>query len=70
VRTSKDNDRRARQETYAGSLAPYPPVGSKDLAVCYEDSTGAGNAQCTADCVPVTALNGTTFYPEVRVLSV
>jgi hypothetical protein len=53
------------QATYnASSLDPYPPVGSKN-ALCYQDSADAGNAQCTADCVPVTAFNGTTFYPVV-----
>jgi hypothetical protein len=54
------------QATYTlSSLANYPPIGSKGGALCYQDSVEAGNAQCTADCVSVTALNGSTFYPAV-----
>jgi hypothetical protein len=54
------------QATYTTfSLASYPPIGIKDGAICYQDSADAGNAQCSADCVSVTALNGTTFYPAV-----
>jgi hypothetical protein len=46
------------------SLAPIPPVGSKVGAQCWEDSPTAGNAQCTVDCVSVTALNGSVIFPE------
>lgn len=46
------------------SLANDPPAGLKH-ASCWQDSATAGDAQCTADCVSVTADNGTTFYPMV-----
>ncbi|KAK3348647.1 hypothetical protein B0T25DRAFT_546165 [Lasiosphaeria hispida] len=40
-----------------------PNAGVDITPKCYEDSPTAGNAQCTYDCVSVTALNGTIFYP-------
>ncbi|OAP60094.1 hypothetical protein AYL99_05096 [Fonsecaea erecta] len=43
-------------------LADVPPVGLK-YAYCWESSPTAGDAQCTFNCVAVTAANGTTFYP-------
>ncbi|KIY00718.1 uncharacterized protein Z520_03383 [Fonsecaea multimorphosa CBS 102226] len=43
-------------------LADVPPVGLK-YAYCWESSPTAGDAQCTYNCVAVTAANGTTFYP-------
>jgi hypothetical protein len=52
-------------DLHSSSLAEYPPVGIKDDALCYEDTDDSGNAQCTADCVAVTALNGSSFYPVV-----
>lgn len=54
---------------YYSSLAGVPPIGVKWSAGCYEDSPTAGNAQCVADCVEVTALNGSSFYPMVRSFS-
>ena len=47
------------------SLAGVPPVGLKTSAECYQDSPTAGNAQCTFNCVNVTKLDGTVFYPLV-----
>lgn len=32
-------------------------------AVCWESYPGAGDGQCAAECVSVTAKNGSTFYP-------
>lgn len=46
------------------SLTDVPPVGLK-YAYCWESSPTAGDAQCTYNCVSVTAANGTTFYPVV-----
>lgn len=46
-------------------LAGVPPVGVKTSAECYQDSPTAGNAQCTFNCVNVTKLDGTVFYPLV-----
>ncbi|PMD60795.1 uncharacterized protein K444DRAFT_629266 [Hyaloscypha bicolor E] len=40
-----------------------PPYGVKQGALCWQDSPTAGDAQCTFDCVNVTAVNGSTFYP-------
>ena len=34
-------------------------------ANCWESYPGAGDAQCAAKCVTVTAKNGSTFYPYV-----
>lgn len=48
------------------SLAPVPPFGVKQGALCWQESADAGNAACTFDCVKVTALNGSTIYPVVR----
>jgi len=45
------------------NLAGVPPVGVKTSALCYQDSPTAGNAQCTFDCVAVTKLDGSSFYP-------
>lgn len=45
------------------NLAGEPPVGVKTAAKCYQDSATAGNAQCTFDCVLVTKLDGSSFYP-------
>ncbi len=45
------------------SLAESPPIGVKTGAFCWQDSSTAGNAQCTLDCVAVTALNGSSVYP-------
>jgi hypothetical protein len=39
--------------------------GVNQSALCYQDSPTAGNAQCTYDCVNVTTLNGSSFYPLV-----
>jgi len=46
-------------------LAGVPPVGVKTSAECYQDSPTAGNAQCTFNCVNVTKVDGTVFYPLV-----
>ncbi|KAH8767158.1 hypothetical protein BGZ57DRAFT_856009 [Hyaloscypha finlandica] len=46
------------------NLRDVPPIGIKD-AFCWESSPTAGDAQCTFDCVAVTAANGTTFFPLV-----
>ncbi|KAE9364719.1 hypothetical protein N431DRAFT_431531 [Stipitochalara longipes BDJ] len=43
-------------------LVSVPPVGLK-YASCWQSSPTAGDAQCTYECVAVTAANGTTFYP-------
>ena len=40
-------------------------MGVKQGALCWQESATAGNAACTFDCVNVTALNGTVFYPVV-----
>jgi len=45
------------------NLAGVPPVGVKTDALCYQDSTTAGNAQCTFNCVSVEKLDGSSFYP-------
>jgi hypothetical protein len=39
--------------------------GDKISAFRWQSSPTAGDAQCTFDCVAVTAANGTTFYPLV-----
>ncbi|KAI3321478.1 hypothetical protein HD806DRAFT_153899 [Xylariaceae sp. AK1471] len=46
------------------NLAQYPPYGSKDSAVCWQESDNSWNAQCTWDCVAVKLLNGTEIYPQ------
>lgn len=51
------------------SLADVPPLGLK-YTYCWESSPTAGDAQCTYNCVRVTAANGTSFYPVVRDLCI
>src|ERR1700744_4222041 len=53
-----------RSLTLLVSLADVPPVGNK-YTYCWESSPTASDAQCTYNCVAVTAANGTTFYPVV-----
>jgi len=45
------------------NLAGVPPVGVKTDAKCWQESPTAGNAQCVFNCVAVTKLDGTKFYP-------
>ncbi|RFU23608.1 hypothetical protein B7463_g12730, partial [Scytalidium lignicola] len=45
------------------AMMSAPPYGVKQAALCWQDSATAGDAQCTFDCVNVTASNGSIFYP-------
>jgi hypothetical protein len=47
------------------SLAGVPPYGVKTDAICWQSNATSGDAQCTYNCVDVTAANGTTFFPLV-----
>ena len=41
-------------------------LSSSEFASCWQSSATSGDAQCVAECVGVTAENGTSFYPLVR----
>lgn len=42
---------------------PSGTANDKQDASCYQDSPTAGNAQCTSNCVNVTRVDGSVFYP-------